>query len=490
MCSSCSNRAKGWWFFGISVLAIGLALIFGFAWPQLVRSEIEKQFVLQPGSQIFDNWMEAPVPMFLEVYLWNWTNTEDYRSDNYKPRLEQLGPYTFREVHERVDLQWNDDYTLTFYQKRIWYYEPELSDGDFENDIVISINPVLLSVGYATMNNPLQSFLDLMISASPHIINSPFYVVPVKKILFEGYDDYFLTSLLEIAKENPGIVDAIELPQFDKFGWFYGRNESETYDGSYTIGTGVDSFDTMGMMHRWNNVKQTQFFRGECGLVHGSTGELWPPFQEVQKSNVSVFSPDICSVMTLEFDGVYSSHGIDGYKWKGNERPFDNGHTYSETECQCTALATECPVFAAGVLDVSRCKSGAPATVSYPHFYLADPIYRQDVDGMEPNKEQHEFLLALEPHTGVPLSVKAQLQVNLVVKKYGITLLDGIPDVMLPILWFRQKADLSEELASDVKLLLILPDIGIYIGIGLAVVGVICVGFTIFFCLRVRWNKN
>ncbi|XP_058819871.1 protein croquemort-like [Topomyia yanbarensis] len=489
MCSRCSNKAKQWWSIGISALICVLALVFGVAWPLIVRSETEKLLLLQPGSQVFENWKEPPVPMYLEIYLWNWTNTEDYRSDGYKPRLEQLGPYTFREIHERVDLQWNDDFTLSFYQKRIWHYEPQLSTGDLENDIVISINPILLTVGFATKDNPLQSWLDLMINASPHVIDSPFYVVRAKEILFEGHDDYFLESLLYIVEQAPEIIGDVELPPFDKFGWFYERNESKTYDGKFTVGTGVDAFETMGMMHLWNNVRQTVFYRGECGLVHGSTGEIWPPFQEYYNTNVTVFSPDICSSMSLEFDGDFSLHGVDGFKWKGNERPFDNGHRYIETECQCTAPKEECPVLAPGVLDVSRCKWGAPATVSYPHFYLADQTYRDAVDGMNPDKEQHEFVLALEPHTGVPLTVKAQLQVNLMVKQYGLTLLEGIPDVMLPILWFRQRADLSEELANDIKLLLILPDIGMYIGIGLGVVGAICLGLALYFSLII-WRTD
>lgn len=262
---------------------------------------------------------------------------------------------------------------------------------------------------------------DQMLVASSHIIDSPFYNVRVKEVLFEGYDDFFLKSLLELAEMNPELIGSIELPPFDKFGWFYGRNESETYDGNFTIGTGVDNLENMGMMRLWNGANRTDFYRDECGIVRGSTGELWPPFRTGKTSNVTVFSPDICSTMSLEYVGSTNLHGVDGYKWIGNERPFDNGHNYPETECQCTAPEEKCPSLLRGVLDVSRCKMGAPATVSYPHFYLADQSYRDAVDGMSPNSTEHQFTLALEPHTGIPLAVKAQLQVNLNVQQYGLT---------------------------------------------------------------------
>lgn len=120
-----------------------IAIAFGIAWPFIIRGEIEKQFAFAPGKEVYKNWLNPPIDSFLELYLWNWTNAEDYRTE--KPRLEQLGPYTFREKMERVGLVWNDDEdTLTFSQRRTWHFEPELSKGDLENDKVVTINPILL----------------------------------------------------------------------------------------------------------------------------------------------------------------------------------------------------------------------------------------------------------------------------------------------------------------------------------------------------------
>ncbi|ENN78637.1 hypothetical protein D910_09209 [Dendroctonus ponderosae] len=62
-------------------------------------------------------------------------------------------------------------------------------------------------------------------------------------------------------------------------------------------------------------------------------------------------------------------------------------------------------------------KFGAPAYMSYPHFYLADPGYIHDVDGMSPNAELHATKMALEPSTGMPLHVKAAFQLNLLMSQ-------------------------------------------------------------------------
>lgn len=40
---------------------------------------------------------------------------------------------------------------------------------------------------------------------------------------------------------------------------------------------------------------------------------------------------------------------------------------------------------------------GAPVVVSFPHFYQADPKYINAVDGLNPNKEEHETYLDLQP---------------------------------------------------------------------------------------------
>lgn len=42
-------------------------------------------------------------------------------------------------------------------------------------------------------------------------------------------------------------------------------------------------------------------------------------------------------------------------------------------------------------------RQGAPVVVSFPHFYQADPKYINAVDGLNPNKEEHETYLDLQP---------------------------------------------------------------------------------------------
>ena len=77
-----------------------------------------------------------------------------------------------------------------------------------------------------------------------------------------------------------------------------------------------------------------------------------------------------------------------------------------------------------GLMNVSTCKFDAPAYVSFPHFYLADPaLLEQFPPGtLNPNEEEHGNHLSLMPETGIPLEVEIRMQINALVRpiKRGI----------------------------------------------------------------------
>lgn len=83
---------------------------------------------------------------------------------------------------------------------------------------------------------------------------------------------------------------------------------------------------------------------------------------------------------------------VPGYKYQGGLNVLDNGTVYPSNECYCNG---ECAP--SGVVNVTSCRFGAPAFASFPHFYLADPYFSDNVRGMKPVKEKHQFYLVLEP---------------------------------------------------------------------------------------------
>lgn len=107
--------------FGLKLILIGAALlisrnyIFEYCKYKLVQ--------VQPNSLMFNKWSSNPYPLYLDFYFFNWTNPEDIFNKNIKPTFEEIGPYTFSETKEKVNVVWNDDNnTVSFNIRKTWYY--------------------------------------------------------------------------------------------------------------------------------------------------------------------------------------------------------------------------------------------------------------------------------------------------------------------------------------------------------------------------------
>lgn len=57
---------------------------------------------LAPDTRVYDNWKSPPLDLNLDIYLFNWTNPEDFGNLSTKPILEQVGPYRFNERPDKV----------------------------------------------------------------------------------------------------------------------------------------------------------------------------------------------------------------------------------------------------------------------------------------------------------------------------------------------------------------------------------------------------
>lgn len=96
--------------------------------------------------------------------------------------------------------------------------------------------------------------------------------------------------------------------------------------------------------------------------------------------------------MTFQYDREEIKYGMVGYRYETRSSLFDNGEENQDNVCFCNG---ECAP--PGAINVSSCRLGAPAFVSFPHFYQADSVYRNGVIGMKPDPKRHESHITLEP---------------------------------------------------------------------------------------------
>ena len=86
-------------------------------------------------------------------------------------------------------------------------------------------------------------------------------------------------------------------------------------------------------------------------------------------------------------------NGVTFYRYAGTEKMFGSADKYPDNWCFCSGGVCN----PTGVTNSSTCRFGAPAFVSFPHYYLADPFFKNQVEGLNPQKELHEFHIDLEP---------------------------------------------------------------------------------------------
>ncbi|KAL0103109.1 hypothetical protein PUN28_017444 [Cardiocondyla obscurior] len=458
----------------IGLVVMILGIITGSLWTTTLFDLLFTQLLtLTPTSFTYDMWAETPIPMYFKFYMWNWTNSHECNSQsNVLPHFVEMGPYVFREVDYKVNQVWNENGTVTFQRKKVWLFEESMSNGSLSDEIT-NLNPIVATVASSVKYK--SEFIRKVVNGFMVRLGEKLVLTKtVGTLLFEGFND----TLLELARE----MKVTKMP-YSKFAWFYDRNNSDSYDGTFSILTGATNLHNLGMLKEWNYSNHTDHYKGSCGNIYGTLGDFWPPL--LNNETVSIFIPDICTSLDLSFENTTKVQGLMGNKYIGNSSMLDNGKLVPSRQCYC--LNGDCGP--SGTLNISSCKFGAPAVVSMPHFYLADPSYANNITGMSPNKEKHEMSIVLEPTTGVPLSVKAQLQLNMVLEPVDdMSIFQNLTKTYIPMLWFTQEADLTATYANKVQLLLTLPSLGTVTFFGIAGIGTLIFFLGIFIFVRQKWR--
>jgi len=402
------------------------------------------QLVLSPTSGSYPMWSKLPEPMLASMYLFEVKNP-DQVSKGFKPVLEQRGPYVFTEQHLKVDAVWNDENgTVTYKQVRQWQFVPDKSNGSLSDQVTI-LNPVAATVGammkghwYAGLVNPwLVTWKETL-----------FVTHSVGDIIFNGYHDPLFDHIEDAIKALPFLKDLIpEGSLMDKFGFFYGRNNTDYIDGVWNMFTGAGDNSRMGKVTSWNYTGQLPWFQGECGKVKGGAGEFYPP--GLEKTYIELFSNDLCRSLRFNFTRERIVKGINSYEFVADEGFFANGSVNPANAC------FDSQDIPSGLYDSSKCRFGAPVFVSQPHFYQADPYYSSLIQsGMAPNSSLHSTVFRVEPNSGIPLDVTARFQLNVLIEPIkNIGILEHVPKTYFPVMWFENKAGVPDELVFKMKLL-------------------------------------
>lgn len=115
--------------------------------------------------------------------------------------------------------------------------------------------------------------------------------------------------------------------------------------------------------------------------------------------------------MIIPFNQETVKHfGLDTYRFV----PARTAFTKDDSSCFCPAGMQSCAP--EGMFNVSSCHGGSPMLLSWPHFYKADPKLLNQIDGLNPDKDKHEFHVDILPQLGVGLRAAVRLQINIFIE--------------------------------------------------------------------------
>ncbi|XP_022257300.1 scavenger receptor class B member 1-like isoform X2 [Limulus polyphemus] len=415
---------------GFAIFILGLTLLFSF--PVLFRYLLYENLPLKNGSISYKMWKNIPIPIYQRIYFFNMTNPEEFLQKGTKPKLQELGPYTYRSWWVKRNITWHHNDTVTYREKKKNIFLPELSTGS-ENDLITTINfPLVAAAAWLRNANSVEK-----ISASIAFFllkETVFIRRSVRQLTYEGYHDY-LTEIASLI--NPDIPKTRGY-----FGWLYGRNNSD--DGVFTVFTGKDKINKFNLIESWNGASSLKYWNGTCNQIEGTNGELNPPLKEGQDT-ITIFQPDLCRSWKLEYKEEIKNFGMKSRRFTVKTSVLANSTENPENSCFSTRRHLP-----SGVMDMSPCKYGSPVGLSLPHFYRASPSYLKAVEGLQPNESRHEFFLDVHPVSGLSTNIGARFQINAILEQDKIIRqFSNITELVLPILWQEVTGFMTKELVEE-----------------------------------------
>ncbi|XP_021339195.1 scavenger receptor class B member 1-like isoform X1 [Mizuhopecten yessoensis] len=129
--------------FGAILIILGCVLIPVFH--NVIHNEIKKQIPLKTGSKSYTTWLDPPVPIYFQVWVFDLVNPLEVTQQGATPAVFQKGPYSYREHRQKVNVSFFDNGTVAYREKRSFTFDRELSVGP-ENDTFTTVNlPMIVS---------------------------------------------------------------------------------------------------------------------------------------------------------------------------------------------------------------------------------------------------------------------------------------------------------------------------------------------------------
>ncbi|XP_078257889.1 lysosome membrane protein 2-like [Rhinoraja longicauda] len=417
----------------IILLIVSIALLVTKVFPHTVDNYVKKDVQLKNGTAAFETWENPPPPVYMQFYFFNVTNPDEVLKGQ-KPFLEERGPYTYREYKPKENVVFMDDGKIvSAVTPKTYVFVPELSTGDPESDLIRTVNiPVVTVINMAKYS----SYKILLAEALLTFESEGLFTTRTVHELLWGYKDPVLATIHKFMSD----VD-------EYFGLYYKMNGTD--DGDYLFLTGKMNYTDFTQILEWKGNKSLDWWTTDaCNMINGTDGTSFHPL--ISKNEMlHFFSSDLCRSLYGTFEQELAVKRIPAYRFvlpsevfaNASENPANSGFCVPADDCLGT-----------GLLNVSICRQGAPIILSSPHFYQADPKYIDDIEGMHPNKINHETYLDINPLTGLLVRAAKRVQINVYVEQViEFRQTGNVQSLVFPVMYLNESVLIDDSSAAKLN---------------------------------------
>ncbi|XP_060746394.1 lysosome membrane protein 2 [Tachysurus vachellii] len=461
---------------GVLMLVAGFGILLAVDLKTRMEQKLKAEITLTEGSKVFQSWKNPPPPVFMEFFFFNVTNPDGFM-DGEKPHLTQMGPYTYREYRPKDNVTFVGNGTVSALTTKTFVFVPEMSAGDPSSDLVTTVNIPAVAV-----MNKLKDVGFLIRSSIAMFMSSMkttmFMTHTVDELLW-GFKDPLLSRLRSVKPE----VD-------ENFGLMLYKNGSN--DGEFVYYTGENNYLDYGRIHTWKGEKLMSYWATrQSNMINGSDGSAFHPFL-TKEERLNVFTADLCRSIYMLFEKEVTVKGIPAYRYTPPRAVLASGKNNPENEGFCLETDKE-KCLDDGVLNVAVCRKGAPVIVSFPHFYLADEKYVEDIEGVSPVHEHHQTFLDLNPTTGLPVRAAKRAQINIKLDRItGFPMTRKLIGTIFPVMFLNESVVIDDASAQRLQNLLFIVKLVPNFPFVLLALGAIMliIGLVFFFLARQKKDSS
>jgi len=338
----------------------------------------------------------------------------------------------------------------------------------------------------------------------------------------------FVTGLLNgvLAQQVnvTAIICNLDLPpmidlEAGTFGFFKGTNATQTY---WKINSGKYNLDQYQRVLEFNGNSRlpdnwwpnfgpspnadSSGMPGVCHDIVGTDGLAFSP-GVTETDKLWLFNDQLCRSIWLTYTEDVNIDGIKALKFTPPQEVFSfsnpDNYCYCPDIRECAEKVDSntwdlknCERCVDGIISLEGCQ-GVPVIMSTPHFLDGDDRLWQAIDGLQPDRDLHVTYLNLEPLSGMPMQAHKRIQISLPVSASDHfdslnNLLSNMPnytqpELVFPLTWVDEGADIDAENLKKAKGLLVTPFIAVdaVAGILIAVGGLMMIG-SVFWFLKTK----